>query len=258
MTDAAPKMNPSPMRVLICEDEPLARETLRDFIGLRPELQLVGEAGDGRQALQMANALAPELVFMDIQMPDMTGLDVVRRLQHRPAIVFTTAYDQHAVTAFELNAADYLLKPFSQDRFDQSVNRVLAVAALQAPDEHDGLAAALAAPGAALPLERILVRDRGRIFPLTVAEIEYLKSDSKYTLLAARGQHYFVRVPLNDMAPRLNPERFLRVHRNAIVNLDFVESMKPDEQSQLEIHMRDGTRLLANREASRLLRDRAL
>lgn len=240
--------------VLVCEDEPLARETLRDFIAAHPQLQLVGEAGDGRQALQMADALAPALVFMDIQMPEMNGLDVVRQLQVQPAIVFTTAYDQHAVTAFELNAVDYLLKPFSQQRFDQSVARVLAEGA--APREQ--ALAALQSPAVAEPLQRILVRDRGRIFPLAVAEIEYLKSDSKYTLVAARGQHYFVRVALQDLEPRLNPERFLRVHRNAIVNLDFVESMKPDEQSQLDIHMRDGTQLLANREASKRLRDSAL
>jgi two-component system LytT family response regulator len=245
--------------VLICEDEPLARDTLRDFIAERPELLLVGEAGNGRQALQMIRALAPDLVFMDIQMPELTGLEVVRQLQVLPAIVFTTAYDQHAVTAFELNAVDYLLKPFSQERFDRSVQRVLEEDA--APREATEAALtqrAAAAPGAADAMTRVLVRDRGRIFPLAVAEIEYLKSDSKYTLLAARGQNFFVRVPLHEMEPRLNPERFLRVHRNAIVNLDFVDSMKPDEQSQLEILMRDGTRLLANREASKRLRDMSI
>lgn len=240
--------------VLVCEDEPLARETLREFIASHDRLQLVGEATDGRQALQMANALAPALVFMDIQMPELSGLDVVRQLQQRPAIVFTTAFDQHAVTAFELNAVDYLLKPFSQARFEQSVARVLAEGAAS----REQALAALQPPAAAEALQRILVRDRGRIFPLAVAEIEYLKSDSKYTLLAARGQHFFVRVSLQDLEPRLNPERFLRVHRNAIVNLDFVDSMKPDDQSQLDIHMRDGTRLLANREASKRLRDGAL
>ena len=239
--------------VLICEDEPLARETLRDFIGLRPELQLVGEAVDGTQALQMIGSLAPDLVFMDIQMPEMTGLEVVRRLEVLPAIIFTTAFDQHAVTAFELNAVDYLLKPFSRERFDLAVQRVLEEA--PAPREAAEASLVASARGLAEPLTRILVRDRGQIFPLAITEIEYLKSDSKYTLIAARGSNFFVRIALADLEPRLSAERFLRVHRNAIVNLDFVESMKPDEQSQLEIHMRDGTKLLANRDASKLLRD---
>lgn len=240
-------------RVLICEDEPLARETLRDFIAGRPELLLVGEASDGVQALKLIRALAPDLVFMDIQMPEMTGLEVVRQLDELPAIVFTTAYDQHAVTAFELNAVDYLLKPFSRDRFDLAVQRVLE----EAPAAREATEQALAAPrsGPAGYLERMLVRDRGQIFPLAAADIEYLKSDAKYTMLSARGSTYYVRIPLTEIEPRLDPARFMRVHRNAIINLDFVASMKPDEQSQLEIHMRDGSKLLANREASRVLRD---
>ncbi|MBU6436372.1 MAG: response regulator, partial [Betaproteobacteria bacterium] len=114
------------LRVVICEDEPLARETLREWVAARPQLALVGEAADGAQALAMIRALQPGLVFMDIQMPEMTGLEVVRRLDPLPALVFTTAYDQHAVTAFELHAVDYLLKPFSRARFDAAVERVLA------------------------------------------------------------------------------------------------------------------------------------
>jgi two-component system, LytTR family, response regulator len=242
-------------RALICEDEPLARDTLRDFIAAQPALQLVGEAADGRQALALIRQLQPQIVFMDIQMPELTGLEVLRQLQDHtpwPAIIFTTAYDQHAVTAFELNAVDYLLKPFSQERFERAVQRVLDDGAAPA----DAAQQALSASGA--PLQRLLVRDRGQIFPLPTAEIEYLKSDSKYTLIAARGNNYFVRLALADIEPRLDPARFMRVHRNAIVNLDFVLAMKPDEQSQLEISMKDGSKLLANREASRLLRDMSI
>jgi two-component system, LytTR family, response regulator len=246
-------------RVLICEDEPLARETLRDFIAAWPGLALVGEAADGVQALKLVRALQPDLVFMDIQMPELSGLDVVRALpsDRLPAIVFTTAYDQHAVTAFELHAADYLLKPFSHERFDRAVQRVLDGGA--APQ---GLAAQALAAGstgmAPAPLQRILVRDRGQIFPLNLTEIEYLKSDTKYTAIAARGQLFYVRLALADIEPQLPPERFLRVHRNAIINLDHVQAMKPDDQSQLEILMRDGSTLLANRDASRRLRDMAI
>jgi two-component system, LytTR family, response regulator len=170
--------------------------------------------------------------------------------------VFTTAYDQHAVTAFELHAVDYLLKPFSVERFDRAVQRVLEDAAPSADAAESALAAPRQAGGA--PLQRILVRDRGQIFPLPTAEIEYLKSDAKYTQIVARGSSYFVRLALADIEPRLDPARFMRVHRNAIVNLDFVLSMKPDEQSQLLLQMKDGSQLLANREASKLLRDQSL
>jgi two-component system, LytTR family, response regulator len=241
------------LRVLICEDEPLARETLRDFIAARPELVLVGEAGDGAQALKLIRALQPELVFMDIQMPELTGVEVVRQLDRVPPLIFTTAYDQHAVTAFELNAVDYLLKPFTQERFDAAVDRATQDAA---PAEVRGPAALAAlSPG---PLTRILVRDRGRIFPLQVADIEHLRSDTKYTQITAKGSSYLVRLALADLEARLDPQRFLRVHRSAIVNLDFIVSMKSDEQSQLEITMKDGTQLVANREASKWLRDQAV
>ena len=244
-------------RAVICEDEPLARDTLRTFIAGRPELVLVGEAADGLEALKLIQALAPDIVFMDIQMPELSGLEVLRRLPAAtplPALIFTTAFDQHAVTAFELNAADYLLKPFSRQRFDMAVQRVLDEAA--APREAAENALLRGADSG--PLTRILVRDRGQIFPLSVSEIEYLKSDSKNTVLAARGGTFYVRVALAELEPRLDAKRFLRVHRNAIVNLDFVDSMKPDEQSQLEISMRDGSKLLANRDASRMLRDMSI
>ncbi|MFY7857613.1 MAG: LytR/AlgR family response regulator transcription factor [Rubrivivax sp.] len=249
----------TPIRTLICEDEPLARETLRDFIGARPELALVGEAHDGAQALRLIQQLSPELVFMDIQMPEMTGLEVLRRLDAVPPVVFTTAYDQHAVTAFELHALDYLLKPFTQARFDAAVDRALADAT-PAPERQQAAAAALQRPEAGAdtgPLTRLLVRDRGRIFPLQVSDIESLRSDMKYTQITAKGQSYLVRLALSELEPRLDAARFLRVHRNAIVNLDFVESMKPDEQSQLRIRMQDGSELLANREASKRLRDQS-
>jgi two-component system LytT family response regulator len=244
----------TPIRTLICEDEPLARETLRDFIGARPELALVGEAHDGAQALRLIQQLSPELVFMDIQMPEMTGLEVLRRLDAVPPVVFTTAYDQHAVTAFELHAVDYLLKPFSRERFGAAVERVLSS---NTDSGASGAEQALASRADA-PLERVLVRDRGQIFPIAVAEIEYLKSDSKYTAIAARGSQFYVRVPLAELEPRLPKARFLRVHRNAIVNLDFVVSMKPDEQSQLDLLMKDGSTLLANRDASKALRDASI
>jgi two-component system, LytTR family, response regulator len=246
--------------VFIAEDEPLARDVLRDAIYAHPALRLAGEAGDGASALEQIERLRPDVVFMDIQMPEMTGLEVLRRLSCAPDIVFTTAYDQYAVTAFELNAVDYLLKPFTRARFDAAVARLLEApmppreivdAALeQATRRKEGQPAGR--------LERILVRDRGRIFPLSLNEIEYLKADSKYTAIAARGQTFLVRIGISELEVQLDPARFIRVHRSALVNLDFVDSMRADEQSQLVIQMRDGSVLTASREASKVLREMAI
>lgn len=242
--------------VFIAEDEPLARDVLRDAIYAHEGLRLVGEAADGASALAQINAIRPDVVFMDIQMPEMTGLEVLRRLECAPAIVFTTAYDQYAVTAFELNAVDYLLKPFTRARFQAAVARLLESPA--PPREIVDHALAQAVHHAPSRLERILVRDRGRIFPLSLNEIAYLKADSKYTAIAARDQTFLVRIGISELEAQLDPARFIRVHRSALVNLDFVDSMKADDQSQLIIQMRDGTTLTASREASKILREMAI
>lgn len=239
----------------IAEDEPLAREILRDAVTNRPELRLIGEAADGAVALAQINALQPDVVFMDIQMPEMTGLEVLRRLSHLPEIVFTTAYDQYAVTAFELHAVDYLLKPFTRERFDAAVDRLLETApplpvmeqALQQASLRD-----------ASRLERILVRDRGHIFPVQSKDIAYLKADAKYTAIIVGDKTHLVRLSISELETRLDPARFIRIHRSLVVNLDFVEAMKADEQSQLRLHMRDGSVLQANREASKMLREMAI
>ena len=241
--------------VFFAEDEPLARDVLRDAIYAHPALRLVGEAADGASALQRIMQLRPEVVFMDIQMPEMTGLEVLRRLDYLPRIVFTTAYDQYAVTAFELHAVDYLLKPFTRERFGAAVARLLNESA---PEQAALDGALVHANGGPARLERILVRDRGRIFPLSTGEIEYMKADSKYTVIVARGQHFLVRIGISELESQLDPRRFIRIHRSALVNLDFVDSMRADDASQLQILMRDGTSLGANREASRLLRDMAI
>lgn len=246
--------------VFIAEDEPLARELLRDAIYAHAGLRLVGEAADGAAALARIDALRPDVVFLDIQMPELTGLEVLKRLRCRPAIVFTTAYDQYAVTAFELHAVDYLLKPFTRARFDAAVARLLEPGAAPGAAEGTGALEALerAARRAPAPLERILVRDRGRIFPLALHEIAYLKADAKYTAISARGQTFLVRIGISELEAQLDPARFIRIHRSTLVNLDFVESMKADEQSQLLIRMRDGSVLAASREASKVLREMAL
>jgi len=242
--------------VLIAEDEPLAAEALADWVRATPGLRLVAVCADGEDALAQIRALKPALVLTDIQMPGLTGLQVVQALNgdlHQPRIIFTTAYDQHALTAFELHAVDYLLKPFSRERFDEAVAHALREAAPSAAE----VAQALGAPADA-PLTRLLVRDQGKIFPLQVSDIECLRSDNKYTAISARSRSFLVRLPIADFETRLDPARFLRVQRGCIVNLDFVDSMTPDENSQLVVQLRDGTRITANREVSKMLREQSL
>jgi two-component system LytT family response regulator len=246
--------------VLIAEDEHLAAEALADWVRATPGLQLVAVCGDGEEALEKIRALRPALVLTDIQMPGLTGLQVVRELQHdahAPRIIFTTAYDEHALTAFELHAVDYLLKPFSRERFDEAVAHALRGAAPTYLPNMAEVAHVLGAPADA-PLTRLLVRDQGKIFPLQVGDIECLRSDNKYTAITSKGRSFLVRLPIASFETRLDPARFLKLQRGCIVNLDFVDSMTPDENSQLVVQLRDGTRITANREVSKMLREQSL
>ena len=243
-------------KVLIAEDEPLAAEALADWVAQMPSLQLVASCGDGASALAQIRALRPDLVLMDIQMPVLTGLQVLQALAgdaHQPSVIFTTAYDEHALTAFELHAVDYLLKPFTHERFVEAINHVQR----DAPTSLAGAVDALQTPDGS-PLVRVLVRDQGRIFPINVDAIEYLRSDTKYTALAVKGKSYLVRLPIVTFEQKLDPTRFVKLHRSCIVNLDFVESLTPDENSQLVARMTDGTLITANRDVSRKLREQSI
>ena len=243
-------------RTLIAEDEPLASEALSAWVNEMPMLELVGCRADGVSALKAIRELAPALVLMDIHMPAMSGLEVMRALAAdraiaRPAVIFTTAYDQHAIAAFELHAVDYLLKPLDRDRFEEAIRHALSD---DARDDRPLSALEGARSAEPAPLTRLLVRDQGKIVPVLVEDIEHLRADTKYTAVATRGHTYLVRLPITSFDERLDHRHFLKVNRSCIVNLDFVESMTPDEGSQLVLRLRDGSKVTASREVSKQLR----
>jgi two-component system LytT family response regulator len=238
---------------LIVDDEPLARRKLRDLLAEFPDGELLGEASDGAEAVRAIDELEPELVFLDIQMPLVSGLEVLERTRHKPAVIFTTAHDRFAVAAFELAAVDYLLKPFGRERFRVALERARAVLGQESAlvPSVERARRALAGRG---PLTRLFVRDRGKIIPIPVAEIARFESQDDYTLVHAGARTYLVHVRLSELEQRLDPERFLRIHRSHAINLDFVRSLEPHDATRLEVEMRDGTRIVASRTRSRELR----
>jgi two-component system LytT family response regulator len=253
----------TPVRALVIEDEPLARRQLRELAADVPWLSFVGEAEDGAAAVRAIDELRPDLVFLDIRMPELSGLEVLERVEHEPAVIFTTAFDQYAVAAFELGALDYLLKPFGRERFLAAVERARRALGTERDHESDHDASTLARTRAALgattgPMERIFVRDRGRIIPIPVREIERLEAEDDYVAVYARGRRFLVYLPLGEFERRLDPERFLRVHRSHVVNLDFVTALVPFDAARLQVEMRDGTKLMASRARSRELRHLAM
>ena len=246
-------MNTAPsITALIVEDEPLARRRLRELIRDVPWLQCLGEAANGRGAVTAIDELQPDLVFLDIQLPGCSGIDVLSRVRHTPAVIFTTAHDQFAITAFELAALDYLLKPFGRERFARAIERARPFL------ERDAGTAGVERAREALtdgPLPRLFVRDAGRIVPLRVASVEWLQACDDFVIVHAGGRQFRVNLTLADLERRLDPRVFVRVHRSHLVNLDHVTSWTPYDGSRLQITLRTGRTLMASRQRSRALRE---
>jgi two-component system LytT family response regulator len=204
----------------------------------------------------MIDELRPDLVFLDIEMPGMTGLEVLTKIEHDPAVVFTTAYDRYAVTAFELEALDYLLKPFGAKRLESALERVKKH--LQSDGSFPVAERARAALETRGTFSRIFVRDRGRIVPIQVESIDRLEAEDDYVGVHANGRRYLVYLGMAEFEARLDPQRFVRIHRSHIVNIDKVAALLPEDGGRLTIEMKDGTRLAASRTRSRELRHLAI
>jgi two-component system LytT family response regulator len=240
---------------LVVDDEPIARAGLRAMLADVPWIQLVGEAASGPAAVEAIDRLEPELVFLDIQMPGLLGTDVLARVRHQPFVVFTTAYAEHAVTAFELGALDYLLKPFGPERLATTLERVrAALGEPSTPHAFDRLREALAGG----PMSRLFVRSGGVIVPVAVLTVAWFEALGDYVTAHAGRSRHLLHLSLNRLEARLDPARFTRIHRAAIVNLDFVRAFRRHGKGQLLAELIDGTELVVSRSRAKELRGAAV
>jgi len=240
------------LRVVIADDEPRARQYLERLLGEHDEVEVVGAAKGGGEALAMIARTRPDVAFLDIHMPDLSGLEVARHLKGEgaPIVVFVTAYDQHAVEAFELAALDYVLKPIRRERLDESLKRVVAEA--EAGARRSGNAAAVREAlaseplqQAAQPLNRLPVRHRREVRLLDLEDVPLVFSRDRLVLARSEGKEYLVDYTLQELEGRLPEGRFVRVHRGALVNLDAIESYGA-EDGVLVLRLKDGTRVEAS------------
>ena len=248
-------MVPMKQAVLIADDEPLARRTLREYLTELAWTGEIHEAADGRTAIATANALRPALLFLDIVMPGSSGIEVLEQLCYQPQVIFTTAYEDYAVTAFELGALDYLLKPFGQERFARMLRRAQAVLSGAATPV---LARAKEVLQRTTPLSRVFVRDGNRIVPVPLANLERAQGADDYVTLHSAGKDYLVSIRLSDLEAQLSESSFLRIHRSHLINLEYIASIEPYDAARVEVVMKSGTRIVASRTGSKLLRDLAL
>lgn len=234
------------LRVVIIDDEPHARAKLRRFVSQDERVTLVGEAGDGLEAVRVIENEEPDLVLLDVQMPEMDGFQVLDALDPRlrPQVVFVTAHDVHAVRAFEVRALDYLLKPVDRARFEEAVERALAWRQEAPPDPRSVLPEL---PAERRVLERVLVRSRGRMFLVPIADVDWIGAAGNYAELHVGGETHLVRGTLQELEARLPAGRFLRIHRSSIVNVDRVEELEPWSHGDLLVRLEDGTELRLSR-----------
>ncbi len=218
-------------------------------------VEVIGEAADGVAAVEAINRLRPELVFLDVQMPGLFGTDVLRRIEQQPFVIFTTAFSQHAVTAFELGAVDYLLKPFGPARLSAAMLRIRA--AIGEPS-HVGALERLSGAMKSGPISRLFVRVGANLVPLAITEVVWFEADGDYVIAHTERARHALNLSLSRLEERLDSKRFVRVHRAHIVNLDHVRAFKRDTRGNLEAELATGRRVPVSRARAQELRSLGL
>jgi two-component system LytT family response regulator len=247
------------LSVLIVDDEPVARQSIRILLTDDPDVTIAGECADGASALEAIRLSTPDLVFLDIQMPGMSGLEMLEHLSpdRFPAFIFTTAFDQYAVRAFEVHALDYLLKPFDDDRFHEAVGRAkeivfgnkVEVMSRQLVDLVERNRLRKKPPGTPIPqgLERLMVKSTGRIDILDISTVDWIEADGNYVNVHANGKKHVIREKMITLETQLDPSVFVRIHRSTIVRADRIRKLKPLVNGDYHVTMSDGMEFTLSR-----------
>jgi two-component system, LytTR family, response regulator len=245
-------MMESPLiRVLLVDDEPLARGMLREMLQTDSQVSIVGEAANGREAVEAIRALSPDLIFLDVQMPALGGFEVLEALSNGqiPHVIFVTAFDQYAVRAFEVHALDYLLKPFDQERFDISWQRAKAQIVR---DRNGGMDQRILAlleelKAGSRYLERLVIKSGGRIYFLETNDIDWIEAEGNYVSVHSAKKTHLLRETISSLETQLDPRKFVRIHRSSIVRIDRIQELQPWFHGEYRVILQGGTQLTLSR-----------
>jgi two-component system LytT family response regulator len=238
---------------LIVDDEQLARDLLREYIGGEPELSIIGEAAKGKEAVELIDSLKPELIFLDVQMPGMNGFEVLEEIAHDPFVIFTTAYDQYAIKAFEKNAVDYLLKPINQERFRLAVKR--AVDRMNLEQNNVGeLLRSMKTENKTSFDNHIFVQKSEKLINLPVEEIMFLEASGDYTILTTKTDQFVSSSGIGKLEEILNPDMFIRVHRSTIININYLKEIEKHFNGGMLVKMTTGKSFPVSRTYAKLIR----
>ncbi|MBX2960939.1 MAG: response regulator transcription factor [Cyclobacteriaceae bacterium] len=242
---------------LIIDDEQLARELLREYIDQMPNLSIVGEASKGKDAIDLIDQLKPDLIFLDVQMPGMSGFDVLDEITHDPHVIFTTAYDQYAIRAFEKNAVDYLLKPIDQERFQLAVKR--AIERMRTEQNNVGeLLRNIKTENRTSYDSHIFVQKSEKLINLPVEEIMFLEASGDYTILTTKNDQFVSSSGIGKLEEILNPETFIRVHRSTIININFLKEIEKHFNGGMIVKMQSGKSFPVSRTYAKLIRKKVV
>lgn len=242
-------MPETPLRIMVVDDEPLARTVVREYAAGEPGVEIVAECANGFEAVKAAAEMKPDLVMLDVQMPKLDGFEVLELLGRDQPVIFVTAYDQYALRAFEVHAIDYLLKPYSAERFHEAIARARERLRAQAPDAGDLDLEALAreARPRTGPAERVLIRDGANVHVLPVDKIDFVEAQDDYVAFKSEGKQYLKDQTMAAVEASLDPARFVRIHRSFILNIDRISKVELYAKDSRMAILRDGTRLPVSR-----------
>ena len=236
---------------MIVDDEPLARRRIKRMLARDGEVDVVGDCGNGKDAISAIKQLNPNLLFLDVQMPEVDGFDVLESIDPKrlPFVIFVTAYDQYALRAFEVSAVDYLVKPFDRARFDKALARAKARLAIERGNDFNQQTLALLEELKARSnhIERLLIKAGGRAFFLKTEEIDWIEAEGKYVRLHAGKESYLLREAIGSLEAQLDPKKFPRIHRSSIVNIERIQELRPWSHGDFIVVLKDETKLRMSR-----------